>query len=527
VQRHERLLNEAEWRRCTGASKTDVEALIYWMESYAHIQHPEQGSILIPLRAAQREILYTWIDQRYSIVLKARQIGWSTLASLYALWLSFFHSDQMIIMLSKGEREAESLLSKATYAYDRLPDWQKRRGPRRLTKNLKKLAFDNASQILSMPSKEDPGRSSTASLVFVDEWAFLDNPEEAWASIEPISDVGGRVIGLSTANGSGDFFHNFWLRAEQGLSDFKHMFYPWSANSDRDDEWYASKARNMPGWQLAQEYPRNPDEAFIKSGNPVFDTDALLAINTIEPTLGWLEFRNHQVRQATLRTDTPGPFEYWVLPEHGHGYVIGADVAEGLEYGDFSSAHVIDVRTNAVVASWHGHVDPDVFGEILAAIGFKWNTALIGVEVNNHGLTTCKALQRVNYPRLYYRKTLDERQEKWLSKVGWATTMKSKPLMIDDLVRMMRENEMILPCARTISEMRTFVRDDRGKMHGSPHDDRVISLAIANQMCQYQRTPDATSDEANEYWTLDWFRGLLKEADTKPRLGEHNVRTSR
>lgn len=520
----EKLLCEVDWRKCKGKSPQDVDALMHFLEGYCFIQHPEKGSLLIPLRPAQREILATWTTERYSLVLKARQIGWSTLVALYALWLCIYWPDQSVIMLSKGERESEKLLLKSTYAYDRLPNWMKERGPRRLTRNLKKMSFDNASVIESMPSKEDPGRSSTASLVVVDEWGFLDNPAEAWASIEPIADVGGRVIGLSTANGSGNFFHELWLRAEQGLNDFKPLFFPWSANSERGAEWYEAKARNLPSWQLWQEYPSNADEAFIKSGNPVFDVDQLRAINTLEPKVGRLEWFDDRLRSARfIPEEGGGPLDVWEFPQTGHGYVVGADVAEGLDYGDFSSAHVIDVKTNGVVASWHGHIDPDLYGDVLAALGWWYNAALLGIEVNNHGLATINAVRRHSYPRLYYRKTLDERQQKWLNKVGWATTMRSKPLMIDDLVKVVRDNDLILPCAATISELRTFVRDEKGKMHGSPHDDRVISLSIANQMTAYVHSSEQR-EEHNDYWTLNYFRKMLVDENKSAKLGSLNVR---
>jgi hypothetical protein len=104
----------------------------------------------------------------------------------------------------------------------------------------------------------------------------LPNPEEAWASIEPVADVGGRIIGLSTANGSGNFFHQMWVGAETRTNQFSPMFYPWSANEERDDlDWYANKKRSMTSWQLAQEYPSDPESAFIKSGRTVFDVDDL------------------------------------------------------------------------------------------------------------------------------------------------------------------------------------------------------------------------------------------------------------
>ncbi len=137
------------------------------------------------------------------------------------------------------------------------------------------MSFANGSTITSLPSASDPARGESATLIVVDEWAFLPNPEEAWASIEPVADVGGRIIGLSTANGSGNFFHHLWTGASAGNNKFATMFFPWSASEDRDESWYESKKQSMLAWQLHQEYPSTPEEAFIKSGNPVFDLDML------------------------------------------------------------------------------------------------------------------------------------------------------------------------------------------------------------------------------------------------------------
>jgi hypothetical protein len=165
------------------------------------------------------------------------------------------------------------------------------------------MGFDNGSQITSMPSASDPARGESASLVVVDEWAFLPNPEEAWASIEPVADVGGRIIGLSTANGSGNFFHELWVGSQTGNNKFAPMFFPWSATEDRDESWYQSKQDSMLSWQLAQEYPTTPEEAFIKSGNPVFDLDKLEAMSTVvEPgVMGYM--RETAKRVVEFRED--------------------------------------------------------------------------------------------------------------------------------------------------------------------------------------------------------------------------------
>ena len=109
--------------------------------------------------------------------------------------------------------------------------------------------------------------------------AYLPNSDEAWASIEPIADIGGRVIALSTANGEGNLFHTLWVGAENRANRFKAMFHPWWANG-RDQEWYEQKKEDLPEWQLAQEYPDNPEDAFLKSGRPVFCLEVLRIVGT-------------------------------------------------------------------------------------------------------------------------------------------------------------------------------------------------------------------------------------------------------
>jgi len=262
------LKREAEWRRC-------VKDEQYFLENYWHIAHPAMGRVLFGLRDAQKFALKEWANERYSLTLKARQIGWSTLVAAHQFWLAYFHSDQNIIDLSRTERESVLLLKKTKYGQKHLPDWMAERGPRSLVEHQQRMAFDNGSQITSMPSASDPARGESASLIVVDEWAFLPNPEDAWASIEPVADIGGRIIGLSTANGSGNFYHQLWVGSTAGTNKFSPMFFPWSATEDRGDAWYQDKRESMLPWQLAQEYPTTPEEAFVKSGNPVFDLDVL------------------------------------------------------------------------------------------------------------------------------------------------------------------------------------------------------------------------------------------------------------
>jgi hypothetical protein len=522
------LLNEKEWRKCKGSEGATTDELVvafsHFCSTHWMIRHPERGRIKFVLREAQEETVRVWIDSRYSIVLKARQIGFSTLAAAFTFWETFFWPDRFTVMLSRTEREASKLLQKTKYGYKMLPAWMRVRGPDLLSDNQLKMVFANDSAIESLPSGNDPARGESVYRVIIDEMAFLPNAEEAWASIEPIADVGGRVICLSTANGEGNIFHQLWVGSQTSTNRFTGVFFPWSAG-DRDEDWYEAKKRDLPDWQLAQEYPDNPDEAFIRSGRPVFDIDALRNIEPIEPKRGYL--KNEIGRNHYTFIEDGGELSIWELPDSQEIYVIGADVAEGLGHGDFSSAHIISANTGLLVAQWHGHVDPDVFGEvILRALGYYYNHALIGVESNNHGLTTIKGLQRVGYRNIYRQRKMNSRNPQISDTMGWRTTAVSKPLAIDELNAAVRDESILIYDKSTIAELRTFVREANGKMHGSPHDDRVMSLAIGNQMLKYVWLPEYRYDPAPVKNTLGWWEKFIMKEKQEPKspIGAFNVR---
>ena len=523
------LLNESEWRKCRGKDDATTEELAaafnYFCANYWCIKHPERGRIKLVLRPAQIETIDVWLSERYSIVLKARQIGFSALAAAFSFWLVFFRPDRLVVMLSRTERESVKLLAKAKYGYRFLPLWFKQRGPAPLTEHQLKMVFDNESTIESLPSNNDPARGESVYLVIVDEWAFLPNAEEAWASIEPISDVGGRVIGLSTANGSGNFYHQLWVGSQTGTNKFKGIFFPWSADGERNQDWYNAKASNMHPWQLHQEYPSFPEEAFIKSGNPVFDIQMLDDMTVVLPDRGY--YHIYTDGNGEWRPSAEGEMSVWDFPRRESVYAIGADVAEGLSHGDYSSAHIIEAKSGMVVATWHGHIEPDLFGIMLAELGWWYNNSLLGIENNNHGLTTLKAAQKHGYKNLYKQRRLAHVRPEATDILGWRTTATSKPLAIDELAGAMRTNTIEIYDSLTIAEMRTFVRKENGRMSGSPHDDRVISLAIANQMLKYVWQPEYRLDLKPPKNSLLWWESQMFDAIPagKVYIGAHNVRS--
>lgn len=531
------LLEEREWRKCA-PNTTDPEmllaAFLYFCEKYWYIKHPEGGRIRFNLFDAQVQSVRLWINNRYSLMLKARQLGFSTLVATYAFWMAFFYSDRVVIMLSRTERDAVKLLQKAKYGYRFLPEWMKFRGPP-VNMTQTKIEFANESYIESLPSASDPARGESVSLVVVDELAYLPNGDEAWSSIEPIADVGGRVIALSTANGEGNLFHKLWVGATAGTNRFKAMFHPWWANG-RDQDWYEEKKSDLPEWQMAQEYPDNPDDAFLKSGRPVFSLEVLRRMETRDPIVrGFLaSHRNWQFVE-----EYGGPLRVWEWPVEDGRYGIGADPSQGMEHGDFSSAHVINARDGHVVAAWHGRIDPDLFGsDVLVPLGRMYQDALVGVESNNHGLTTLKALHRAHYHPLFMQRSPRYKRSVPTDILGWRTSTITKPLMVDEMNMALREGTVVLWDVETIAELRTFVRDDAGKMTGSPFDDRTISLCIAGQMIKHVWLKQYEPEREPGPGTMGWLEKQLygddvlakispKKFDAPPPIGSQWVRDPR
>jgi hypothetical protein len=532
----EELVQEREWRKVAprwddSSADEKIEAFRYFCSKYWWIRHPERGRIHFELFESQVESVYLWLTERYSIALKARQIGFSTLISTYCFWLTYFYSDRAIVMLSKTERDAVKLLDKAKYGSRFLPDWMKHRGPV-VQINQTRMAMSNESYLESLPSASDPARGESVYTVVVDELGLLPNSEEAWAAIEPIADVGGRVVMLGTAHGEGNLFHKLWVGSQNHTNRFKGIFFPWWSG-DRDQDWYESKKRDLPDWQLAQEYPSDPDEAFLRSGHPVFNVETLRAMEATDPMRGRLL---PQAEGPPLFEAEGGDLRVWEMPVAGMRYAIGADVAEGLEHGDFSVAMVVEAKSRRLVACFHARIDSDLFGSnTLYHLGKWYNNALVGVESNNHGLTTNKALARVGYSPLYHQRSLTKSTTGQPTEtLGWRTTSITKPLAIDELNRALRDGELHVFDADTHTELRTFIREGDGKMHGSPFDDRVMSLAIAVQMLKYvwlrEFQPVTTPPPGTWGWLeRKLFGELNSKMDRTPErtpIGQNYVRSN-
>jgi len=279
--------------------------------------------------------------------------------------------------------------------------------------------------------------------------------------------------------------------------------------------WYIANKCNNDINSFNQEYPATDLEAFLSSSDNVFDLYLLDRLMKIAP----LPKARYDIQLVTgnIIANPIGQFKVWEEPKAGEKYVIGVDVAEGLEHGDYSCIDVSSVRFGKQVAQWHGHIDPDQLAFVSACIGMRYNKAYIVVERNNHGLTTIDSLLKLNYSHLY-AETIIEPPHRPRKRFGWLTTKKSKPMLIDNLISELRDGIHGIMCRETFEEMMTFKRYEDGEMGAEvkKYDDRVISIAIAKYIASreaskfaprsnmsYNKTPSAVKSPpvSHKAWT--------------------------
>lgn len=483
---------ELEWRRC------EADAF-YFLRTYVKILlHNSAEVVPFPITDEQEDFLRAFFEEDRLITLKARQIGFSTAVGAGSFWEIYFHPNWETLFLSSKEDDAVVLLQKAKLVYEQLPQWMKDRGPKRTTNNMTELRFDHNSVIESLQSKNNPARSRSARRLVGDEFSFFDDQEGATASFGPTIDNGAKLVLLSTANGIGDEFYRLVTGARAGeknggwplspearsgvvANTYAFRFYSWRARRGRDDAWYEKQRLNMLPHLLAREFPSDPDEAFRQSGNLYFDHEILSEWVTEPGTAGFLhENEFHESRDGDL--------EIWAYPAKGAKYALAMDPA-GVADGDASILTVIRAATGEHVATMELHLDGDKAAGKAYALGKFYNWAMLGVEANGVGLAVLFELKRLKYPRLYYRWIYDRKTKQQTPKLGWLTQY-NKEAMMSAMWRVLRDGLVKTKDAAFVKEMGEFRRytDREGKvirLGGQPHDDRVMSFAIAMQLLQH------------------------------------------
>lgn len=515
---------------------------LYWIK--------DKDGKRIKFKRNEGQLAYSANAHTRNINLKARQIGFTTDACIDALDDCLFNDYFDAGIIADDLDNAKSIFTnKVKFAYDNLPDAIKLARPAS-TDREGELRFSNGSSI----SVSTSFRGGTLRRLHVSELAKIAVkwPQKAREIITGAFEaVGkdGRIDVESTAEGMTGAFYDLCQMAMEiqasgrALSplEFKFHFNPWwKASEYRDNPereippkfatyfaylennhgiildpeqkaWYVAKAATLKG-DIKREYPSYPEEAFMHSGRPVFDPEQVAAdIARAEK----LSFRTGKIDHAgRFQLDPYGPIK--IFKEHVSGckYAIGADVAEGLESGDFSAMSVIN-RDWQQVASYCNHIHPDLFGADMIGMGKLYNEALLAPEVNNHGLTTLTHITKANYRFLYMRQVLDERTNQYTAKAGWQTNVKTKPMMLDEFIAAYRDKHCQVNDVETLREMLSLAYEPDGSANLNGKD-RVVSFCIAIQAAKQLPAQNiGTYQEGSEKTRFKTLEEMLRHSVEK------------
>ncbi len=234
-------------------------------------------------RPYQVDCIEKFLQNDLCTVLKARQIGLTTIACALALWLLLFHENRFILVLSKSDGDAKKFLRRIRRMYERLDPWVKARAPQPKKKfGVQEAEFTNGSSIYSYTSASDHGRGDTPTEVFLDEVGKMKNADDSWSDLRPATEDGGKLWIFGTADGYRDWFHLKWMEWEKD-PEICDIFYGWEAVPGRDEAWAAKMRRELGEAKFLREYPATPEEAFQSSGSNVFSVEVLTEIVPDEP----------------------------------------------------------------------------------------------------------------------------------------------------------------------------------------------------------------------------------------------------
>lgn len=441
----------------------------HFMRKYCYIQNPVRGRVIFNLYPFQGKVLNLWKDNPYSMVLKSRQLGISTLAAGYSLWLMTFHKDKNILCIATKQETAKNMVTKTKFMYDNLPSWLKESTEEN---NKLTLRLTNGSQIKATSAASDAGRSEAVSLLIIDEAAFIEGIEPIWASAQQTLATGGGAIVLSTPFGTGNWFHKTWVKAETQENNFLPIKLPWYVHPERDQAWRDKQDVELGDPRLAAQ---ECDCDFTTSGDVVYypeHIEYMMSTHVTEPM---------------ERRGVDGNLWVWESPDYTRNYIVIADVARG-DGKDFSAFHVFDVETNAQVAEFRSQLSPKEFGYLLVAISTEYNEALLVIENANVGWSTIDSVIERGYRNLYYSPKSDTTtSDSYINRYedtskmtpGFTTSLKTRPLIINKGREYFGDHSVIIRSKRLIEEMKVFIwKNGRAEAQSGYNDDLVITYSI-------------------------------------------------
>ena len=463
------------------------------------------------------------------LVLKGRQQGFTSVITAYQLANTLIKKNFTGFTLADTADNVRTIFQdKAKYIYNQLPEVLK---PTEKYNSKTEMFFENLNSSWRINvATAQVGRSRTINFFHGSEAAFwICLISDTQSSLGEALTKDSIQILESTANGfnefkdlwdSGEWINCFyeWWRTPEYRDNFESKEIKEKFLSDIDtktewiwqrlnwlkykihleDEqlyWYYNKYKNYLNKDLIkQEYPCTPEEAFLNSGNCVFNTEILTQrkvelqeLYKEKPYIqGFFKFRwnDEDSKDFILNSsiefeESPmGMIKIYQEPKIYGYYVLGGDTAG--DGSDFNAGTMIDNTIGKRVATLHTKSDPDIYTYQMYCLGIYYNKALVSIEVN-FNLFPVIELQRLKYPHQYIREEYDNISRKMQQKFGWKTDRNTRPKIISEEQSIVKDHPELFTDIDTIGEMLTFIYDEdmRPDATEGKHDDLLFSDMIA------------------------------------------------
>ena len=484
-----------------------------WIETFVTIVDKNGKKVPFKLNP-QQEQLINGLDKQ-NIVLKSRQLGITSVSCALSLFFAITQQDSNCMLVSYSMDSATQIFNKLKQMYDDLPNIMK---PNELANNRSQLRFENGSTIsvCTMGNKE-LGRGATLRFLHISEVAFCkqDSLADQLVALEQCMQNDSITIYESTANGI-NTFSEIWDKAESGQNMYKPFFFGWCSdykmfvsqqkdavkrykNLHRheltkeeltEDElnymklgatlemimWSRLKIANIGIDKFKQEYPSTPLEAFITSGNNVFKTD--LVHKLYKNTDNFKAISNMSIIPDGLKP-YKNFIKIWNIPVIGEKYYIGVDCSDGVGE-DFHVVEVFDKNLEQCAEFRCNTLQPYVIGDVVFQIANYYNYGLCVIEKASGGnVVLDKLVHTYKYRNLYKHIEFDNRG-KQLRKVGWVTSAKSKPILIQDFVELFENNDILIKSKDALKDMETYLYDgNSANAERGSHDDAVMAIGLS------------------------------------------------
>ena len=499
-----------------------------------------KGFVPFQLKTCQK-IITEKLNEQYektgkvrAIVLKARQQGISTYCAGRVFWKTYFTPYSRSVVMAHDSATSDALFAMSKNLISNMPKEYK---PDMLRSNAKEIKFahNEAQYRLYTAGSPEAGRGTTPTILHASEVAFWQHDEKILAGLfQGISQAAGtEVILESTANGAQGEFYRLWKTAERGEGEFIPIFLPWFITPEYRKEapetfepneeeqklidnygvdfdqlyWRRLKIAESGERKFRQEYPSHAEEAFLVSGANVFDLEKVHKLIP-QPIL---KKRRFEYDSKMWEDHAEGSMEIYDYPDFDEGYLIGADVALGVGQ-DYSAAVVLDKNARVVATFKDNYIDPSKFGDLLFYLGRYYNNALLAVESNSMGIATLQQLENMRYVNLYKQTKIANISNEEGERLGFRTTLQSKATIIGNLKSSIDDEDIWIPSAHIIQELKDYIATDTGRTEAAPgcHDDLVMSLAIGLEVLRTHKDRLGTQ---RVKWSEQW--SSFKQDETK------------